>query len=118
MSKSSRKRGQSVAPQAQVLEGVRTPGGSPSPEPVVSPPSSDSSSSDPEEQKDPSQDPDQTDDQKETPKSSRYVVAQGRGITTRARGIVSSGSEVFSSDFSGGESRIADLISAGYLDRK
>jgi len=51
----------------------------------------------------------------EAPKPETFVVAKGRSVTTRARGIVSSGQAVTAQDFAGGEARLQELATAGYL---
>ncbi len=49
------------------------------------------------------------------PAPTSFVVAPGRAITTRARGIIPAGMTVYASDFSAGEARLTDLVSAGYI---
>lgn len=53
----------------------------------------------------------------EPPVEGSVVVAHGRSVTTRSRGIVSAGDVVTADDFSSGDVRIEQLVEAGYLVR-
>ena len=46
------------------------------------------------------------------------LVAPGKSVGTRGRGIVKAGDPVTAEDFSAGEDRIQELVAAGYLVRK
>lgn len=52
----------------------------------------------------------------EVPKAT-FIVAKGKSISTKSRGIVDAGKQVFVDDFSEGEKRLEELVLAGYLTK-
>jgi len=54
--------------------------------------------------------------EQENPKSKIFLVAKGRAMGTKSRGVITEGKPVTPEDFEGGQARIDALVVAGYVE--